>query len=106
MEAKNSEENQDNEENQDPFEEHNDFISLSSTITLETPISESERQSLYEEITNLRKEKNELQDRASLFMLPFSMNRLKLNQKTCPLLTGIDFQTLESLIDFLVKGKR
>ena len=39
-------------------------------------------------------------------MLPFSMNRLKLNQKTCPLLTGIDFQTLESLIDFLVKGQK
>ena len=34
------------------------------------------------------------------------MNRLKLNQKTCPLLTGIDFQTLESLIDFLVKGQK
>ena len=39
-------------------------------------------------------------------MLPFSMNRLKLKQKTCPLLTGIDFQTLESLIDFLVKGQK
>ena len=100
MEAKNS------EENHDHFDEPNDFISLSSTITLETPISKSERQSLYEEITNLRKEKNELQDRASLLMLPFSMNRLKLNQKTCPLLTGIGFQTLESLIDFLVKGQK
>ena len=53
MEAK------DSEENHDHFDEPNDFISPSSTITLETPISESERQSLYEEITNLRKEKNE-----------------------------------------------
>ena len=53
MEAK------DSEENHDHVDEPNDFISPSSTITLETPISESERQSLYEEITNLRKEKNE-----------------------------------------------
>ena len=71
------------EQNHDHFDEPNDFISMSSSMTLETPISEGERQSLCEEITKLLKEKNEFQDRASLFMLPFS---IKLNQKTCPLL--------------------
>ena len=84
--------------------------SSSSTVTLNSPITASEREMIYYELDKLReeiktlKEKNlELQSNQKGGL---SVNSIRANQEKCLLVTGLNIKVFEKLLSYLCKGTK
>ena len=76
---------------------------FSGTFTLQSPVSESERESLYSGMNSQRAECENLKtERQKLdFLSPHSMKVIKANPESCLMLTGLKLRTLVVMIDYL-----
>ena len=81
---------------------------FSSTFTLQSPVSESERESLYSEMNSLRAECENLKtERQNFdFLSPYSMKVIKGNSESYLMLTGLKLKNLVVMTDFLRKGEK
>ena len=81
---------------------------FSGTFTLQSPVSESERESLYSGMNSQRAECENLKtERQKLdFLSPYSMKVIKANPESCLMLTGLKLRTLVVMIDYLSKGEK
>ena len=95
--------------------DHNSTLKLppllspfSSTFTLQSPVSESERESLYSEMNSPRSECENLKTERQKFdfLSPYSMKVIKANPESCLMLTGLKLRTLVVMIDYLCKGEK
>ena len=86
-----------------------------STATLHSPVSVSERESIYEELDALREERDRLLEENRMFSVKrsgfFSANLIKECPEKCKMLVGTSFSVLEKLFkclcsDIKVSGTR
>ena len=86
-----------------------------STATVHSPVSVSERESIYEELDALREERDRLLEENRMFSVKrsgfFSANLIKECPEKCKMLVGISFSVLEKLFkclcsDIKVSGTR
>ena len=74
------------------------------TMTLSSPVSMSEREQLYEEVNNLRAEKEKMIQENENFLIKFgtlSMKHLRSTPDVCVMLTGLTIDILEKLLLYL-----
>ncbi|XP_047136828.1 uncharacterized protein LOC124813596 [Hydra vulgaris] len=79
----------------------------SPTITMKSLVSEYERESIYHEMDYLRSERDILREKLLLpvHLSPYSFQVLRENPDTCLMLTGLKFDILTTLIDYLFIGE-
>ena len=78
---------------------------FSSTFTLQSPVSKSERESIYSEMNSLRTECENLKTERQKFdfLSAYSMKVIKANPESCLVLIGSKLITLIVMIDYLCK---